>query len=323
MTPEDIALLRMLRLDGLAKGVAQALIASLDAALKGIASRLLARKGSEETFGYARLLALRAQMAPVRDALAASISDEIGTALEGVVSTTPAVVAQELRAAVPKIDTSFALVPFGQLQAVKDLPHDGFSWSRWGEKLAEGTMARVESELRQSIALGEPGREAAKRLERVAGLSRVSADRLARTAIAATANRAQMAQWREPGVSSYADGWRFTAVLDNRVSLVCASLHGQIFRLDDDNAPFPPRHPNCRSSMALVFKEGRFTRAFYEARGSGEDWLRGLPHERQLEILGPERFAMFQRGVKLGDMVTYDAPLSVDDLKRLYPETNQ
>lgn len=323
MTPEDAALLRTLRLDGLAAGVARALIASLDGALKEIAARISARAGSEDTFSYARLVAMRGQMARVRGALAASIADELGPALNGVVSTTPAAVAQQLRAALPEIGASFALVPFGQLLAVADVPHDGFSWQRWGERLAETTVGRVENELRQSVALGETIRDTAKRLDRVAKLGGVSAERLARTAVNATANRAQMAQWRDPAVKDYADGWRFTAVLDNRVSLICASLHGRIFSLDDATAPFPPRHPNCRSSMSLVFKEGRFTRAYYEARGSGEDWLQGLPEEHQLEILGPARLAMLRRGVKLGDMVTYDAPLSVSDLKRFYPEHGQ
>jgi SPP1 gp7 family putative phage head morphogenesis protein len=154
-------------------------------------------------------------------------------------------------------------------------------------------------------------------------LGRVSAERLARTALTATANRAQMAQWREPDVKRYADGWRYTAVLDSRVSLVCASLHGRVFDLDDTEAPFPPRHQNCRSSMSLVFKNGQFTRAYYAAAGSGEDWLRGLPKAQQLEILGPERLRAFEQGVKLGGMVTYDKPLSVAELKRLYPEQTQ
>jgi SPP1 gp7 family putative phage head morphogenesis protein len=320
MTPEDFALLRMLRLDGLANGLIVGIVASLDDALGAVAERLAAWTGSDGVFGYARLIAIRTQLQAARLALASSVSDKIDTALDGVIETTPAAVAQQVRAGIPEIADSFAMVPFGQLRAVKDILHDGFSWTRWGERLAEGALARVENELRQSVALGESTRKAAKRIERVTGLGRTSATRLARTAINATANRAQMEQWRDPAVKEYADGWRFTAVLDNRVSLVCASLHGQIFDLDDADAPFPPRHPNCRSSMSLVFKHGRFTREFYQARGSGEDWLRSLPEDQQLEILGPARLQAFRQGMRLGNMVTYDAPLSVADLKRLYPE---
>lgn len=323
MTPETIALLRMLRLDGLATTTAQEIVASLDDALKTIAEQLVKIEGSEETFVYARLVSMRSQILDVSFALNASIAESLYAALDGVVKTAPAVVAQQMRVAVPAIHAGFAMVPFEAVAAVKDIPYDGFSWTRWGERLADGTLKRVEHELRQSVALGESTRDAAKRIDRVAKLGRVSATRLARTAITATDNRAQMAQWREPSVREYADGWRYTSVLDTRVSLVCAALHGRIFGLDDLEAPFPPRHPNCRSSMALVFKEGKFTRAFYEKRGSGEDWLRGLPEAEQREILGSGRFEMFQRGVNLPSMVTYDAPLSVADLTRLYPEPAQ
>ncbi|CAK0742005.1 Phage head morphogenesis protein [Azospirillaceae bacterium] len=320
MTPEDLALLRMLRLDGLAQTTAGELIGDLAAVLATIAERLAGRTGLDDSFVSARLVALQTQLRTARDALAASIETRIGAALDVVIETTPAAVTQQLRAAVPSLDVSFALVPFPQLRAVKDIPHDGFTWTRWGQKLADGTLSRVESELRQAVSLGEPVRTAAKRLERVGELGRTSAVRLARTALNATANRAQMTQWRDPEVKQYAEGWRFTAILDSRVSQVCAALHGQIFSLDRTDAPFPPRHPNCRSSVVLVFKEGRFTRAHYEARGSGEDWLRGLPPAEQREILGASRFQAFQRGVTLGDMVTYDKPLAVADLKRLYPE---
>ena len=44
-------------------------------------------------------------------------------------------------------------------------------------------------------------------------------------------------------------GWLFVATLDNRTSTQCRSLDGTTYKLSDKNIPFPPLHPNCRSTM--------------------------------------------------------------------------
>lgn len=323
MTPEALANLYQLRLDGLSDHTARAIMADIDAVLILISGRLSPRTGVDtDTFRYDRYAALRVQLATLREALRVKIGDHLGAALDATVSTVRTVMAREFVAAVPHAALNFAMLPLEALLAVKGVPHDGFSWTRWGQRLADGVLLRVEGELRQSFALGEPTRETAKRLATVADLSRASAQRLARTAITATQNRARMAQWQTPNVRSFADGWRFSAVLDGRVSAVCASLHGKIFSLDDAGAPFPPRHPHCRSTTMLVWKAGagRFDRAYYEGRETGEDWLKKQPEVIQREVLGAAGFRAFQRGVPLSGAVTYDRPLTATQLRALYPE---
>lgn len=338
MTPEALANLYQLRLDGLSDHTARAIMADIDAVLVLISGRLSPRTGVDtDTFRYDRYAALRVQLATLREALRVKIGDHLGAALDATVSTVRTVMAREFVAAesgtfdfgagafgatVPHVAPNFAMLPLEALLAVKDVPHDGFSWTRWGQRLADGVLSRVEGELRQSFALGEPTRETAKRLATVADLSRASAQRLARTAITATQNRARMAQWQTPNVRSFADGWRFSAVLDGRVSAVCASLHGKIFSLDDAGAPFPPRHPHCRSTTMLVWKAGagRFDRAYYEGRETGEDWLKKQPEVIQREVLGAAGFRAFQHGVPLSGAVTYDRPLTATQLRALYPE---
>lgn len=51
-----------------------------------------------------------------------------------------------------------------------------------------------------------------------------------------------------------------------------------------------------------------------------QTWLGKQPPEFQEEVLGPTRYRAFKRGLDLGQMATYDRPLSIAELRRLYPE---
>lgn len=44
----------------------------------------------------------------------------------------------------------------------------------------------------------------------------------------------------------------FMATLDTKTSKKCRSFDGKVFRIDDNNKPIPPLHPNCRSCMVLI-----------------------------------------------------------------------
>ena len=44
----------------------------------------------------------------------------------------------------------------------------------------------------------------------------------------------------------------FMATLDNKTSKKCMNFDGKTFRVDDNNKPMPPLHPNCRSCMVLI-----------------------------------------------------------------------
>jgi len=227
------------------------------------------------------------------------------------------------------------------LAKVADVPHDGMSWARWGRKLANDVTARVTSELRQGASLGETIPQLRKRLEVVEGIGRVSAERLARTAINATGNRARMEVFRaNSGANGVLKGWRFLATLDGRTSRICSGLSGTEWSFDDPDAPKPPRHPNCRS-VALPL-----TKSWVELLGPDaadldeaplgtqasatgpvsadwtyEDWLKRQPREFQRETLGETRYRAWKDGLPLSAFATYDRPLSIDELRRLYPST--
>lgn len=125
------------------------------------------------------------------------------------------------------IEARFTEVPVAMLAAVKAKPFDDASWQQWGTRLAVDT-ARLKSELRQAAALGETWRETGKRFATVASLSRSSAEKLARTAINATANRARVEACTRIA-SDVIEGWRFVATLDGNTSPVCRGLDGKEF----------------------------------------------------------------------------------------------
>jgi SPP1 gp7 family putative phage head morphogenesis protein len=241
--------------------------------------------------------------------------------------------ASERAATTLGIDARWTDVPTGMLVAATERPVDGMTWMRWGAKLGEDTIVRLESELRQAIALGETVDDVSDRLETVQGIAETSAERLARTALNDVGNRARLETYREN--SDVIRALRFTATLDSRTSLICAGLDGQEFDLDDADLPTPPLHPNCRSVLVPVTASfgdlgidvdevSESTRASERGQVSADltyaGWLRRQPAEFQRDVLGPVRYHAWKNGLPLDAMATQDRPLTIDELRRLYPQ---
>lgn len=96
----------------------------------------------------------------------------------------------------------------------------------------------------------------------------------------------------------------YTATLDGRTTITCASLDGNVYPIGD--GPHPPIHYNCRSlRIALVepefqaLKEGA-TRASIDGPVSSQStyggWLAKQSKEFQDEVLGKERADLFRSG---------------------------
>jgi SPP1 gp7 family putative phage head morphogenesis protein len=328
----------------------------------------LARRADREgTFTYARLVELRRELLTLRRELARKIVGHIDPALDATIEAAQVssmgafAEVQEIASKVlPNgplpVAFNFVDVPVGMLAKVKDVAHDGMSWRAWGARLADGVVRRIESQLRQGAALGETIPDLAKRLTRAGELSRISAERLARTAINATGNRARFEVYRaNSGPMGIVRGWRFVATLDGRTSRICGALDQRTFRIDDPEAPKPPRHPNCRSVAVpvtasweeLLGPKGKALddaptgeRPFVadtrkvkdipaeERQGaigqvpgdtSYETWFRRQDRDFQREVLGETRYRAYRRGLPLSAMASYSRELSVAELRRLYP----
>lgn len=91
-------------------------------------------------------------------------------------------------------------------------------------------------------------------------------------------------------------GWMSIAVLDNKTSAICMSLHNKFYSAKDYKTrydiPFQiPRHPNCRSMFVTVFK-GKSLQS-YKGK-SLETFLMQNPTQGK-ELLGIKKYELFQQ----------------------------
>lgn len=323
------------RLDRAGAALARDLIRDLEQALAKI-DKELAKGDQGRPFTFARYSVLRSQIVGLLEALSGSIPGLLYDAGRVAATTAPEAVKASLDAlkslsvatGSTALTFEFTAPSLSALLAVAlDAPYDGQSWNRWGTKLAGDVLGRVESEMRQAVALGETIQQARKRLSVAANLGRVSAERLARTMLAATGDRARFATYQAN--ADIIDFVEFLAVLDLQTSPVCMAASGRRFRLDDPElAAFrPPLHPNCRSVLIPIIDlpgvpvgEQASKDGPVPANWSYSDWLKRQSREYQEEALGPTLAAAFRRGLPLSAVATSSRPLSIAELARLYPE---
>jgi SPP1 gp7 family putative phage head morphogenesis protein len=191
---------------------------------------------------------------------------------------------------------------------------------------------QIAQEISDGAILGETNRQIADRLERLSGLHKNQAMTIARTATnnVATVARNQVMQENEDVL----DGYEWVAALDNRTTILCGSLDGQVFSFSDPDAPKPPAHFNCRSTIVPKVKPeftlgadiegerpaiGADGKQQIDAGTNYETWLRRQPAAFQDEVLGKDRGKLF-RGKKLSLDRFIDAkgnPIPLDQLKAL------
>lgn len=148
------------------------------------------------------------------------------------------------------------------------------------------------------------------------GIKRVfdNAEAVARTAAnyASTQTRLVFAEAN----SDVIKGVQYIATLDDRTSMICMSLNGTVYPIDDIGA-VPPQHYNCRSTLGYVTRsweemgldgrEPEFVQRYREEGASRMDgkisappdfdtWLKTQPQSVQDKLLGPVRAGMWRDG---------------------------
>lgn len=199
--------------------------------------------------------------------------------------------------------------------------------------------------IRQAISLGMvEGEPIAKMVQRIRGTratnyadglmdnTRRHVETLVRTSVNHMANVAQQSSLEAN--EDIMAGWEFTATLDGRTTLICASLSGKRFPIG--KGPIPPRHFNCRSYAKPVLKTYRemglddlpevvvkgHTRASKDGQVAADltfsDWLRGQPQDVQKQILGATRAKLFRANQIDVDRFTNNkgVVLSLDQLRK-------
>ncbi|MCZ0698897.1 minor capsid protein [Acinetobacter baumannii] len=214
-------------------------------------------------------------------------------------------------------------------------------------RIAENARQKVEYAIRDGINSGKTNQEivqrirGTKRLNYEDGLlssSKTDTERTVRTVRSHVANQTYLDTFKQLGFEYV----RFISVLDGRTSKLCAHLDGTVWRIDDPAKRVPPLHPNCRSELVPVKKDGQLIgeRPFVmderrvkdipkeersqligqlDANTTFKEFFKKTDDFFQREWLGPKRFKLYKDGIF--DFDKFFDPegrfYSLDDLRKL------
>jgi len=193
------------------------------------------------------------------------------------------------------------------------------------------TMKRVQELLTRGIMNGDPIRDVTQELSQAMDLTVDAAERIARTSVNAAYNDAHRMVMQAN--SDIFAGYRWDAVMDDRTSPLCISLHGSIWPLDA-TPPGPPAHWNCRSILTPIFQDPTVNRVlendtirvkrygpgeterygWIKAKESSQDWLRKQPSWVSQRITGSKlKNKLFRDGaIDIHDIVGPDLRIRSD-----------
>lgn len=221
---------------------------------------------------------------------------------------------------------------------VRTEPFHGHLMREWFAKHETRTLALTTQQIRLGMVQDESIGDIVRRIRgRSVGGGRFSggvlatttrdAEAIARTAVTFISNRGHLETYEAN--ADVLEGVQFTATLDSRTSVICASYDGQVWSVDDPAKQVPPLHPNCRSILSPVVDwkgigmepppTGRRASAGGQVAASTtyEDWFRDQPKGEQDRIIGKARADLFRDGrVSFRDMIGRDnRVLSIDELE--------
>lgn len=201
---------------------------------------------------------------------------------------------------------------------INEKPFQGELMGDWFGKLKSPIQDGIYRDFRSGFIQGKTIPEMAKLVREgnigafaVGGTKKAIRDSKAvvRTGATAVTNRAREVTYTEN--SDIIKGVRYVATLDDRTTVVCASLHGKIFPISD--GPRPPMHWQCRSTtvpeimsweeMGLDGKElsGRQMARFNGKPAVGFEtdfgkFVDTMTEAQQNKFLGPVRAQMWRDG---------------------------
>lgn len=234
------------------------------------------------------------------------------------------------------IDIRPARLGLNAMKAILDRdPIQGELLRDWFKRAEAGTMAKVRRQIQLGMSQNETIDDMVRRIRGKRSGSRFvggvmetttrQAEAVVRTAVTDVANLAHLNTYREN--ADVVTSFEYTATLDSRTTPICAALDGQTFPLDDDSAPRPPQHVNCRSSITPIIDwdglgleappEGTRASADGQVKSSVtyEQWLRRQPASVQAKVLGVGKAKEFRAGKTIREIVRADKGiLSIRDL---------
>jgi SPP1 gp7 family putative phage head morphogenesis protein len=203
-------------------------------------------------------------------------------------------------------------------------PMSGKTVASWAKRMQKEHAAEVDRQLRLGVMQGESVEQMVSRLKgtdafRNAGIfprQSQAAEILVRTGVNHISNTAHDLYLRDnPKVFKQ---YRWLSVLDRRTSQICRSRAGNVY--DVGEGPLPPAHPRCRSTVVGLPMDPATRRRVGPPMEdvSYETWLRSQPIDVQQDVLGPSRYALWQRGeLALDRFVDYSGrSYTLPELKR-------
>jgi SPP1 gp7 family putative phage head morphogenesis protein len=243
--------------------------------------------------------------------------------------------AREIQSAVPIEINITQPSPDQVYAAVQSRPFDGMILGDQVRQYGNARVQQIERAVRQGWIEGETiqriarrvrGTRAANYTDGAIATSRRQAESLVRTAVNHTHTVARQSLYDSN--RDLIKGIQYVATLDNRTTMICASLDGQVFPIDE--GPRPPQHMGCRSTSVPIVKSWRElgidlddapegTRASMNgqvpAKETYSSWLKKQPAATQREVLGESRYKMFRDGTPIDRFVADGRVLTLEQLK--------
>jgi len=194
----------------------------------------------------------------------------------------------------------------------------------WQEKEVEAYQGIV----RRGFGEGQTNSQIIKQVRDEIDTSKRHASTMVRTGVQHVANQARKRVLEENGVKKY----QWVSTLDSRTTPFCQRVDNMVFEYN--KGPFPPAHPNCRSTTVPDFPKGfEFlrkdeTRSSIGGAVSGDldyfDWLKTQSKQMQIDALGKKRAELFQNMskdtfIKLSYNKRFE-PLTLEEMKSKQPQ---
>lgn len=211
-------------------------------------------------------------------------------------------------------------------------PYQGRTYAEWMDSLSQRTARRVNDVLKIGLIEGQSITQIVNAIRGSGGVfeeTRRNLEAIVRTSVTHVTARAREATYAAN--DDLIKGVQYVATLDARTTVICASLDGRVFPIDE--GPRPPQHINCRSTTVPVLKSARelgipakdltpSTRASMNGQVAGDvkygEWLRGQTNAVQVEALGATRAQLFRQGkIDVNSLVNQrNRPLTLEQIQR-------
>lgn len=253
MTPLQSRVLRnVLEVEAYGRGVALQILEVLTASLPELQSKLK-RLGDSAIYSRVMNLSIQKEIADLLATVDSRVYGILTGARRTVIKAEYAAISKalikELReGGLTELEIP-TQIPRATLAEIAYQPVGGHALEKWTKDLAASQQAALKAELMKSVTQSETVEQAGKRLREAFGMSRNSADNLARTSVLDASQRAQERVYEDN--DDVITGFQYLATLDQATCPICGP--DDLEKADTiTELPAVPRHPRCRCRVIAL-----------------------------------------------------------------------